>query len=71
VRNSYEVRSGRRAVALRTASSEQEALSDYLRGLGCREDEIVRMGFGVASWRGAVYRVVPAPGEDLRAASFD
>ena len=57
--NTYEVRSGRRAVARVTASSAQEALSDYMRALGCRDPEIVRMGSGAAAWRGAVYSVVP------------
>lgn len=68
---SYEVRSGRRAVALRTASTAHEALSDYLRGLGCRDNEVVRLGSNAAAWRGAVYsvKVVPAPGDDLRAVS--
>jgi hypothetical protein len=58
----FEVRSGRHAVALRTASSAQEALHDYLRGLGCKADEIVRMGADAAAWRGAVYKAVPASG---------
>jgi hypothetical protein len=56
----YEVRSGRYAVGLRTASTAHEALLDYLRGIGCRRDEIVRMGDDAAAWRGAVYRAVPA-----------
>jgi hypothetical protein len=60
VRSSYQVRSGRRAVALLTASTAQEALIDYLRGLGCRDDEIMRMGDATAAWRGAVYSAVPA-----------
>jgi hypothetical protein len=64
----YEVRTGRHAVAVVTASSAAEALGDYLRGLGCRHDEIVRMGTDVSSWRGAVYRAVPADGKGLRAA---
>jgi hypothetical protein len=65
---SYEVRCGRRAVARRTASTAHEALGDYLRGLGCRNDEIVRLGDGAAAWRGAVYSAVPATGNGLRAA---
>lgn len=60
MRSNYEVRSGRRAVALKTASTAHEALFDYLRGLGCRDSEIVRMGDDAAAWRGAIYRVVPA-----------
>ena len=59
----YEIRSGRRAVARVTASSAPEALSDYMRGLGCRDPEIVRMGSGAAAWRGAIYRVERVSGE--------
>ncbi len=64
----YEVRTGRHAVAVLTASTAAEALGEYLRGLGCRQDEIVRMGTDASSWRGAVYRAVPADGKGLRAA---
>jgi hypothetical protein len=56
----YEVRSGGRPVAQLTAGSPQEALTDYMRALGCRDAEIVRMGSGIAAWRGAVFSVVPA-----------
>lgn len=55
----YEIRSGRRAVARVTASSAPEALADYMRALGCRDREIVRMGSGAAAWRGAIYSVAP------------
>jgi hypothetical protein len=64
----YEVRTGRHVVAVMTASTASEALGEYLRGLGCRREEIVRMGTDASSWRGAVYRAVPADGKDLRAA---
>jgi hypothetical protein len=64
LRTSYEVRSGRRAVALLVASTAQEALFDYMRALGCRDNEIVRMGTDAAAWRGAVYSVVPAVGNE-------
>jgi hypothetical protein len=53
----YEIRSGRHSVAFLDASSAQEALFDYLRSLGCRDDEIVRLGSRAAAWRGAVYSV--------------
>jgi hypothetical protein len=61
---SYEVRSGRHAVALKDASTAQEALLEYLRGLGCRNNEIVRMGDAKAAWRGAIYSAVPAASTD-------
>lgn len=57
---SFEVRSGRQRVALLTASSAHEALTEYLRGLGCRHDEVRRIGVDVAAWRGATYKAVPA-----------
>jgi hypothetical protein len=56
----YEVRCGGRAVAEMTASTAQEALGEYLRGLGCSRSEIVQMGSDAAAWRGATYRAVPA-----------
>ena len=37
---------------------------DYVRSLGCREDEIARLGSDALSWRGAVYRAVPVPPQD-------
>jgi len=65
----FEIRSGRHAVARTEATSAPEALSDYLRGLGCREAEVVRMGASSAAWRGAIYRVVPLDeSRDTRAA---
>jgi hypothetical protein len=59
---SFEVRSGRQRVALLTASSAHEALAEYLRALGCRDDEVRRLGVDVAAWRGAMYKAVPATG---------
>jgi hypothetical protein len=55
----YEVRSGRRRLAVRTASTAQEALNDYLRGQGCNVREIVRMEVDRVAWRGAVYSAAP------------
>jgi hypothetical protein len=56
---SYEVRTGRRRLSVRTASTAHEALQDYLRGQGCNAKEIVRMGVDKAAWRGAVYSAAP------------
>jgi hypothetical protein len=66
---SYEVRCGGRAVARMTAPSAQEALGEYLRGLGCSRTEIVRMGSDAAAWRGATYRAVPAEAARAQAAT--
>ena len=56
----YQLRSGARPIGVRTASTAQEALFDYVRALGCRDEEIVRLGADGLSWRGAVYKAVPA-----------
>jgi len=58
---SFEVCSGKRRVSLRRASTAAEAVIDYLRSMGCRDDEMMRVGTDAVTWRGAVYRAVPAP----------
>lgn len=58
-RLSYSVFSGRRAVAVRKAWSPAEAVIEYLAGLGCRGDEIMRMGPNAVIWRGATFTAVP------------
>jgi hypothetical protein len=55
----YEIRSGERPVTTRDASTPQHAVIDYLRSMGCRDGEIVRLGTDGVSWRGAVYKAVP------------
>jgi hypothetical protein len=55
----YELQSGRRTVAVKIAPSAQAALFDHLRSLGCRDDEITRLGVDSIAWRGAVFRAVP------------
>ena len=56
----YEIRSGERAVSIRSAPSAQQALLDYVKSLGCRDVEIVRLGQAAVSWRGARYTAVLA-----------
>jgi hypothetical protein len=63
---SYSVYSGRREVGVRKAWSPAEAVIEHLVGLGCRGDEIVRMGPNAVTWRGATFTatqvaVEPAP----------
>ena len=63
VQKDYEIRAGQRAVSIRSAPSAQQALLDYVKSLGCRDAEIVRIGQAAVSWRGARYTAVPAPDE--------
>ena len=59
MRTRYQLRSGRRTVAVREAWSAHDAVFDYVRSLGCRDDELVCIGLGAVSWFGAVYRAEP------------
>lgn len=54
----YEVRSGDRRVGVRTASTPQAALFDYVRSLGCLDDDIEKIAPDVIAWRGAVFKAV-------------
>jgi hypothetical protein len=56
----YEIRSGRSTLTRRDASTPQHAVLDYLKSMGCRETEIVRLGTDAVAWRGARYTAVPA-----------
>ena len=56
---SYEIRSGGRALSVSAASTPQHAVLDFLKSMGCRDAEIVRLADGEVSWRGAVYAAVP------------
>jgi hypothetical protein len=59
VTTSYEIRYGRKPVSIKSAASPQQALLDYVRSLGCRDAEIIRLGAAAVSWRGAQYSAVP------------
>jgi hypothetical protein len=60
MRTGFEVYSGRRVVSLQLATTAQEAVLEYLLSIGCRNDELSRVGINAVSWRGAVYKAVPA-----------
>ena len=60
----YEIHSGRRALARQHGSTSYEVLVDYLRSLGCSDDELVRAGTDAVSWRGAVYTAIPVAQAD-------
>jgi hypothetical protein len=55
----YEIRSGKRSVSVRSGPSAQQALIDYVKSLGCKDAEIIRLGDSVVAWRGARYSAVP------------
>ena len=57
----FVIKSGRRSVTVRSAGTAQQALLDYLRALGCRDSEIVRLGDSTIAWRGARYSAAPVP----------
>jgi hypothetical protein len=57
----YEIRSGARAVSIRSGPSAQQALLDYVRSLGCTDAEIIRLGADAVSWRGARYTAIAVP----------
>jgi hypothetical protein len=59
----YEVHSGDRLVASRTASTPQAALFDYVRSLGCRDEEVMKLAPDAISWRGAVFKAVGVSSE--------
>jgi hypothetical protein len=51
----YEIRGGGRRLTTRSGVNPQQVLVDYLRSLGCRNDEIIRLGVDTIAWRGARY----------------
>ena len=42
----------------------RHAVTDYLRSLGCRDEELEPMGDHEVAWRGAVYTAVEATAEE-------
>lgn len=58
IRTSYEVRCGTRRISLQRAHTAREAIVEYLRSMGARDDEMSALGADAISWHGAVYRAV-------------
>ena len=54
----YEVHSGDRLIGSRKASTAQAALFDYVRSLGCQDEDVMKLAPDAISWRGAVFRAV-------------
>lgn len=65
----YLIRMGRQSLAVIEASNPQQALFDYARSMGCRDDELMKLGPDAISWRGAVYKAIPAPAPSSRSSS--
>lgn len=59
----YEIRSGRRLVSTQFSVSPLQAVVDYVRSYGVKDDEITRLGVDCVSWRGAQFRAVLVPTE--------
>jgi hypothetical protein len=60
-KQTYEIQLMGRPIALRDDIDPQLAVLDYLRGIGCEDDEVVRVGNDSASWRGALYTAIRVP----------
>ena len=67
----YEVHSGDRLIGFRTASTAQAALFDYVRSLGCRDEEVMKLAPDTISWRGAVYSAVQVSSEPSESDTSD
>lgn len=48
-----------RLLSFQSAPSAREAVVEYLRSVGCREEEISGVAANAVSWRGLVYRAIP------------
>ena len=59
----YEIYSGRRVVSTQFSVSASQAVIDYVRSCGVKDDEIRRLGVDSVSWRGAQFRAVLVPTE--------
>jgi len=62
----YEIRCGARVVAHAKSHTARHAVTDYLRSLGCNDDEIEPVGSDDVAWRGAVYGAVEVEEGDER-----
>ena len=54
----YEIHCGSRIVSRVNSFTPRHAVTDYLRSLGCRDDDMEPMGSDAVAWRGALYTAV-------------
>ena len=59
----YEIHSGRRLKATQFSVSASQAVMDYVRSYGVKDDEITRVGVDCVSWRGARFKAMLVPAE--------
>ena len=59
----YEIHSGRRVVSTQYSVSPLQAVVDYVRSYGVKDDEIRRLGVDLVSWRGAQFRAELVPSD--------
>jgi hypothetical protein len=57
----YEIHSGRRVVSTQYSVSPLQAVVDYVRSYGVKDEEIVRLGVDCVAWRGARFSAALAP----------
>ena len=57
----YEIHSGRQLVSTQFSVSASQAVVDYVRSFGVKDDEITRLGVDCVSWRGARFKAVLVP----------
>ena len=57
-RKKYEIHSGRKVVSTQFSVSPLQAVLDYVRSHGVKDDEITRLGVDCVAWRGARFNAV-------------
>jgi hypothetical protein len=67
----YAIQLMGRTVSERDEINAQIAVLDYLRSMGCEDEEVVRVGNDSASWRGALYTAVPVSEDEASRASTE
>jgi hypothetical protein len=67
----YAIQLMGRTVSERDEINAQIAVLDYLRSMGCEDEEVVRVGNDSASWRGALYTAVPVTEDEASSASTE
>lgn len=60
----YEIHCGARVVSRVKSYTPRHAVNDYLRSLGCSDEEMEPIGEDAVAWRGAVYVGVEASEPD-------